>query len=203
MPMTQAPGMIAIGDHAYLLPSPAQGMTDCLVLAHGGSIDVTRKFDVPANLTVAFLTAAGTTYHGPGPMGVYRDLWKNFALPVPAQRYSGTRPCPDYILAKAFGTFWHNVAEQSTYLEAHRDMSILANAAPGAGANWLPHLIAIRNRKVGKQNVWLSTLIRDIAGSGQGITRVLCANCRDDVSTDYSRHRKTVNSGALGSRTGR
>jgi hypothetical protein len=82
-------------------------------------------------------------------------------------------------------------------------MANLANATPGAGANWLPHLVTVRNRKVGKQNVWLSTLIDDIVSTNLGINRILCANCRKDVSQQYDKHRKTVGSGSLGSKAGR
>src|SRR5262245_4860696 len=116
MPSTLPPGTITIGEHAYLIPSPAPQMTDCLVIAHGGTIDQTRKFDVPANLTVAFLAKAGDTYKGAGPMGVYQKLWAGGASVPRTQEYAQSRPCPDYILAKAMGGFWENEHEQANYV---------------------------------------------------------------------------------------
>jgi hypothetical protein len=182
-------------------------MTDCLLLAHGGSIDQTRKFDVPAGVTVAFLAPAGNTYKGAGPMGVYQKLWAAGGSVSHMQEYAQSRPCPDYILAKAMGTHWEDEHDQANYVQAHRYMTNLFNAAPGTGKNWLPHLVTVRNRKAKKQNVWLSTLISDLVNARSvaalGIKKIYCANCRDDISSEYTKFRKTVGTPKLGSRKGR
>ena len=58
--------------------------------------------------------------------------------------------------------------------------------SPGHGANWLPHLVSIRNRKAfwTSTNTWLSNIvvkIKDRVGSTP--TAIYCRNCRDDVRT--------------------
>jgi hypothetical protein len=136
---------------------------------------------------------------GSGPLGYYLDRAADQA--APAHRYAAGRACPDYVLAKSLGSHWRVAADQATYAQVHQGIG--AAALPGGGANWLPHLVSIRNRKLLKQNIWLSTLIADIRKAKPNITRFFCAHCRDNDEAYYDDIRKTVGSGSLGSRTGR
>src|SRR5690242_14819132 len=136
MPMQLPEGTIAVGQHAYLFVSPAEGMQDCMILAHGGAIDLSRRFDVPSDMEVIFYTDAGRSITmGRGPLKYYEGKTGNLQMPAANLRYNSGRPCPDYVLGKSVGTHWKVEAERSTYTDIRRSIDNLA--APGSGANWV------------------------------------------------------------------
>ena len=202
-------GTIELGDNAYLFPSPVAASTEVFVMAHGGSIDITRKFDVPGNVTVAFFVKGNQANYGPGgPLGFIttqmdnKDLGRTIGEPDDrAYTYTG-RACPDYILSKAFGTHWKTVATRASYRDVRDEMD---SRNPGNGPNWVPHIVTVRNRKAlgTNQNIWLSALIAAIIKAMPNTTRIYCGNCRSDASADAKKHKKTVGAPKLNSQKNR
>lgn len=201
---------IDLGTQAYMIESPLNPMADCLVMAHGGSIDKTQKFTVPVGITVQFFVAAGSSNNAPnGPMGFIQDqietksAGRPIGVGVGRRTYEPGSACPDYILAKALGTHWKVVANRASYLEVRNMLHDPDN--PGNGLNWIPHVVTVRNRTsiFRKQNVWLSSLINAIITAKPQITTIYCGNCRDDDESQKKKFLKTVGRPSYDSAPGR
>src|SRR5262249_20618359 len=95
-------GIVDIGDNAYLFPSQAAGqVTDCFILAHGGTPSDTGlqdyRFTVPAGCSVYFFVAGGMTNRLPGPgdpVGGFRAICGSVGSPSMLQS-----PRPEPLLA--------------------------------------------------------------------------------------------------------
>ena len=204
---------IRLGDNAYLLESPNLAIADCLVIAHGGIIDKTRKFTVPAGITIEFFVEALQSNSAPDGLEglIHKHITDRTAIAAnPALaanranlRYEAQSACPDYILAKAFGTHYDVVDSRTNY---SRVRDLLQTNVAGHGLNWIPHVVTVRNRKslLTKQNVWLSVLVEKILAAKPGVTTIYCANCRVAIPPARAAHYAgTVGSPALGSAPGR
>lgn len=201
---------IALGDNAYMIESPDPAIADCLVMAHGGGVDKTRKFTVPAGVTIQFFAQAGNANKAPDGIGQFirkQMLDKSAGLPIAEgtgrRTYPAQSACPDYILSKALGSHFKNVNGRASYLQVRNLLH--DNANPGNGINWIPHVVTVRHRTsiFLNKNIWLSTLVADILAAKPGITTIYCANCRVDAEERKKQLLKTVGSSSLGSATAR
>jgi hypothetical protein len=197
---------LEIGANAYLLESPLAGTTDCFVMAHGGSVDNSQKFDLPAGVSVKFFVRAGVSNQAPaGPLGFIRtqmdrhNAGQEVGSADRAFTYVGS--CPDYILQKAFDTHWKVAGVRAKYVDIRNEMD--GRAVPGHGANWIPHIVTVRNRTsiFRDKNVWLSTLVKEILKAKPAVTTIYCGNCRDDDAHRKDVVLKTVGKPSLKSRT--
>lgn len=222
-------GAVEVGSNAYLFKSPASEMKDCFIVAHGGQIDLTQKFDVPQGQEVVFLASHGQKVKGDGPLGLYNMWAKRSVSPIEndnqvraldaVQRYAHGRPCPDYILAKAMGEHWEDPANRGTYDQVLQNYTgtylkmgkvlLYPCVRPGGGRNWVPHFVTIRNRTsiFHSKNIWLSAVIAELnavaAKQGLVFERFYCGHCRDDDSSRANALRRTAGRAKLGSTTGR
>lgn len=216
---------VEVGSNAYLFRSPAWDMTDCFIMAHGGQIDLSQRFDVPEHQEIVFFAQQGYALKGPGPLGLYNQWATRQVSPIQdnqvptAHRYVHGRPCPDYILSKAMGTHWDDPATRASYDEVLRNYTgtflmmgqkkLYPCVAPGFGPNWVPHFVTVRNRRsiFHSKNIWLSALIADLNAlaeeKGWVFERFYCAHCRVDKSPDAARLRPTAGRTKLGSATNR
>ena len=201
---------IKLGSNAYLIESPNPDIGDCLVMAHGASVDRTRKFTVPAGVTVRFFVDAGdkNTAHGgilPFIAQHIQDRGNGVVADEGAGRrtYVAEQPCPDYILSKALGRHFRDAGGQASYLQVRN--ALHGVQYPGNGANWIPHVVTVRNRTSPflNQNIWLSTLIAAIRRAKPGVENIYCANCRSVAEDRANALTKTAGGTALHSKTGR
>ena len=191
MPMQLSSNTHAIGEHAYLIESPAANVSDCLVIAHGASVGG-QTFDVPPGKVVQFFVADRVSNQAYGPADLVKTAairMNNFGhvLGKPegekdrrarnALVFAAGATCQDYVLGKMLGD--HFRASQTTYLEMRRTLDQdVATLPPGANGNWVPHVVTVRNRKSTHQYIWLSALIRDLVNFNAALTTFYCANCR-------------------------
>jgi hypothetical protein len=181
----------AIGEHAYLIESPAANVNDCLVIAHGASVG-SQTFIVPPGKVVQFFVPDRVTNLASSPA----DMVKNAALCMnnfgdvlgrpegekdkrarKALVFANQAKCQDYVLGKMLGD--HFTAGQTTYVEMRQTLDRdVATLPPGANGNWVPHVVTVRNRKSTHQYIWLSALIRDLLNFNPALTTFYCANCR-------------------------
>jgi len=198
--------IIRLGDNAYMFPSPATGITDVFIIAHGACPDGSRSFTVPDNVKVTFFAAPNQPYNPHiGPRDVideqintgnatlnhelsYEETNPNYKL----TNYPAGGPCTDYILGKALGNHMPNPRDQTSYLEVHAQMADHSKR----GRAWIPHIVTVRSRSaIGTHtNMWLSTLIALIMAEKNDTTRIYCGNCRVEKEGMYDKWklRRTV-----------
>jgi hypothetical protein len=174
---------IELGRHLYLFESPAAGITDCLIIAHGAS-SAEHRFRVPNGTTVYFKAGHNQAANlADGPIFGYDghnfsgDQHFNHAH---NQMYGAGRDVPDQILGKAHGDHWDDPAQRGPaeyYLAIRSWMNQVQNVNHAA---WLPHLVTIRNRKMPfmKDYVWLSRVIELVQAHDPTIVNFYSMACR-------------------------
>lgn len=197
MPMNLPPGARALGDNAYLFPSPAGQVTDCVVFAHGGAVSIGAEgidfsFTVPAGCTLYFMASGGKPFSTTGPVTGFKAIAAANGGHPPTVDRIDTRTagstCTDYVLAKAHGTHW--TAETM----AEKDYAAIATALNGLYGQfktlqWVPHYVSIRNRHAFRTHkyVFLSKVISDVIAHDATITNFYLMHCRGQVSDTQSR----------------
>lgn len=197
MPMNLPPGAVALGSHAYLFPSPAGAVADCLIVGHGGAVSIGSEgldfsFTVPPGCTLHFMTSGGNPFSASGPVTGFKAIVaQNVGNPPPIgkgdTRNAGST-CTDYVLAKAHGTHWgHETMAEKDYVAIAAALNTLHGQF--AALQWLPHYISIRNRHAfgTHRYVFLSKVIQDVINHDATITNFYLMHCRGAVSDEKSR----------------
>lgn len=194
MPMQLPANTDSIGEHAYLIRSPDPGMTDCLIIAHGGSVG-DQEFTVPTGKTVRFFVPHAHAYSTSSGLAALKDAVSSHGRKgffTGLTRTEGSS-CRDYILGKGLGS--HGPSSLVvTYQEIRDELDQMATT-PGTGTNWIPHVVTIRNRTNGlvHKHVWLSKLIDEILAVDGRITTFYSCNCRKKSSSPISLRMKAGN----------
>src|SRR5678815_390323 len=134
-----------------MFPSPAMGITDVFIIAHGACSDGSRSFTVPDNVKVTFFAAPNQPFISRhGPLGVIDhniekgniDRIPELSYPETSQNYKLTNYpagglCTDYILGKALGIHSPDPQNQTSYIEVHNSMADHSLR----GKAWIPHIV--------------------------------------------------------------
>jgi hypothetical protein len=184
---TTADNQVALGDYIYFFRSPADRMTDCAILGHGGHVP-DHRFELPANVTVVYQVAYNrplTLYQGP--MG--STLTGVAGGGAGTERHTGPRHLIDQVLTKNLGEkHWEDPKTRVTgqyYLAMEARQTELSGA--GQGANWAPHVVTIRNRRYPGSNdaVWLSKVIELVRAHDPTIVTFYPYACRGIVGEKW------------------
>jgi hypothetical protein len=193
MPMDLPPEAVAIGDNAYLFPSPIirRRIDQCFIVGHGGALAGNpAHFTVPAGCTLYFLVDAKENYLARGPVSGFKAISKdsNGAAPVikAENTFAGGSRCVDYVLEKAHGSHMDRGLQLETFQEkSYLAISQTMNELIGdyTSLKWIPHYVSIRNRTSSFTNqfVYMSKLISDIRKYRSHITEFYCAYCRSPM----------------------
>lgn len=185
MPMPLPTNTIAVGDFAYLIQSPARGVTDCLIVAHGGAVGGER-FIVPPGKQIRFLVEGGVVNEAKDGRHVLRKYAKKMHRngSLTTRDYASGRSCGDYVLGKALGNHFGNTNVTYQDIRDELDRIYLAQPVPGVGIHWVPHYVTVRNRNA-QQYIWLSRLIKDLIAADGTIQSIYCANCRSPADVSF------------------
>jgi hypothetical protein len=181
-----------LGENLYFFESPADGITDCLIIAHGAQAGA-PEFRIPANTTIHFFARSRQPGRLPqGPIVSYDG--ENFTTHERFnvernQTYQGGRVISDQVLGKAHGRHWENPLTRgpAQYYEAVR--ARIDEIHNDNGLAWLPHLVTIRNRRWAHMSkyIWLSRLIELVQGYDNSIVNFYSMACRIFASDDVVR----------------
>lgn len=197
MPMNLPAGAQTLGDNAYLFPSPAGRVADCLISAHGGAAYIGAEgrgftFTVPAGCTLYFMATGGSAFKATGPVTGFRAIVAENAGRAPAiprgDTFTAGSSCTDYVLAKAHGTHWKSeTMVEKNYAAIAAALSDLHGAF--TPLQWLPRYVSIRNRHAFRTHkyVFLSKVIADIIAHDATITNFYLMHCRVNLGDAASR----------------
>jgi hypothetical protein len=177
-----------LGSYVYFFESPAPGMTDCLITAHGGHV-AGRQFNLPPGVKVFYSTDYNKTINfDQGP--IRTPLSGAPRQTDPAWTFTGPGKVADQLLGKSLGTHWlaaHQRDGAQYYLFIEAKMRLLLNF-PGTGPNWVPHFVSIRNRKFAgsASYVWLSNVIELVKQNFPTVVNFYPAACRGVVGNEYA-----------------
>jgi hypothetical protein len=158
---------VSLGSNLYLFESQEPQFGECVIVGHGGRLREDGKMTVPADTEISFYTVDGSAVE------------TNTAAAI-ALRRDGVRPREisrpgeqpwNYRVQKYNG----DGADAVSYREVKARMELNREIA------WVPHVVTIRNRKVGARTVHLSDIIREVQRKYPHITVFHYAACREAI----------------------
>ena len=169
MAMTHVEGQEKLSDQVYFIPSPADGTTKCLIIAHGGKLHGDGTFSVPGGLTIKFAAPSG------------KALQTSSRTAIMAQSFNQSvcgpgALCPDYSLAKFIG---HPERMDYVGLRALQEEQLDAN-------HTCPHIVTIAHRSFFKgysKLVKLSEVAALVHQRDKTIDRLLVNACRGETDS--------------------
>ncbi|WP_129781725.1 putative adhesin [Peristeroidobacter soli] len=154
---------VAVGANLYLFQSPNPNSNQCVILAHSGRKEDEGATAMPAGTSTHFYTADRSSTAG--------NVASSVALGREGRVVHETiRPgagVSNYRLEK-----FHEQGG-ATYRKIKNEM------ARNTGAEWQPHVVTIRNRKLGAaRTMQLSDVITEVQREHPGITQFHFSGCR-------------------------
>jgi hypothetical protein len=171
MPLSHAASQVRLGDLVYLLESPRESQTNCLIMAHGSLATEHMFQNAPVNLH--FFAPHGRVLTNPSVVELVTKLRHKGATAPPANDASQGRVYPDMWLSKVIG----RGGEPYTYEEIASYQQ-----SPNRFARWEePHVVLVRHRVFGRNSILLSAVLALLRQHKPAITDVYVAACRPHV----------------------
>jgi hypothetical protein len=172
MPMKHAGNQVELGgDHLFFFRSPKAGVTDCLLLGHGGWKESDGEFNVPVGRTLTFYVEHLK------PLRLAQDLLvmggEVGVTPAMATRIAGPGESHNYVLAKALGTTGAHEGKPVDYVQLAEAMNKVATKA------WCPHVVTVRNRGRKHATIAISVIIDAVIAHMPAITNFYYGACRE------------------------
>jgi hypothetical protein len=138
-----------------------------VIVAHSGRTAKDGSTLIPANTSMSFYAPDGGSYRGNTASGA--SLGRDGINPVQTIGRGGVSW--DYRVEK-----FHDVRRAATYRNVQNEM--MKN-----GGDWEPHVVTIRNRKLGeRRTMHLSNVIAEVQAAYPHITEFHLAGCRQTKS---------------------
>jgi len=156
-----------LGWHLYLLASPTEAMTKCLIMAHGGLAGTFAN----APLDLHFFSSHGRTLVNPSIPELVTKLSYKGAPASAANCVTSGQTYPDLYLSKLIGRGGeaYTYQEISSYQESPNDNIVWEE----------PHVILVRHRgRIIGDSIKLSEALRQITQKLPHVTDVYVAACR-------------------------